>query len=344
MPSEARQKKIMEKLNRAQKCSILGPQNLGSRGAPQIRACNFFPWSVADPGFPSHHKGAGENLLLPPTNEVWGKVIFSQASVILLTGWSASVHAGIHPLPGRSLPPRRPPPRRPPSAKETPSKETPCQGDPPPRRPPSKETPLPSRPTPRGEIEGDQVRPTARGEIEGDQIQAHTQGGNSGGSDPGPHPRGKFRGIRSRPTPKGEIQGDQIQAHTQGGNSGGSGPDAPLPHDDYCCGWYASYAFLFARFLPKTAWKWEKLFRGRASLSPSLPPPTPMYPPMTLWKINDLWQNWLFSIVFPLLFSIFFFKSLISASFSSTILLCARRLSSAVFSSFFLLFSHSCNP
>ena len=34
MPSEARQKKIMEKLNRAQKCSILGPQNLGSGGAP----------------------------------------------------------------------------------------------------------------------------------------------------------------------------------------------------------------------------------------------------------------------------------------------------------------------
>ena len=33
MPSEAKQKKIMEKLNRAQKCSILGPQNLGSRGA-----------------------------------------------------------------------------------------------------------------------------------------------------------------------------------------------------------------------------------------------------------------------------------------------------------------------
>ena len=33
MPSEARQKKNMEKLNRAQKCSILGPQNLGSGGA-----------------------------------------------------------------------------------------------------------------------------------------------------------------------------------------------------------------------------------------------------------------------------------------------------------------------
>ena len=34
MPSEARQKKFIEKLNRAQKCSILGPQNLWSRGGP----------------------------------------------------------------------------------------------------------------------------------------------------------------------------------------------------------------------------------------------------------------------------------------------------------------------
>ena len=33
MLSEVRQKKIMEKLNRAQKCSILGPQNLGSGGS-----------------------------------------------------------------------------------------------------------------------------------------------------------------------------------------------------------------------------------------------------------------------------------------------------------------------
>ena len=29
--------------------------------------------------------------------------------------------------------------------------------------------------------------------MEEDQIQAHTQGGNGGGSDPGPHPRGKWR-------------------------------------------------------------------------------------------------------------------------------------------------------
>ena len=33
MPSIVRQKKIMEKLSSDQKCSILGPQNLGSRGA-----------------------------------------------------------------------------------------------------------------------------------------------------------------------------------------------------------------------------------------------------------------------------------------------------------------------
>ena len=37
MPSEVRQKKIVEKLNRAQKCSILGPQNLGSGGGPGPR-------------------------------------------------------------------------------------------------------------------------------------------------------------------------------------------------------------------------------------------------------------------------------------------------------------------
>ena len=50
MPSEARQKKIMEKLTRAQKCSILGPQNLGSRGGagppPWIRywECKIVFW------------------------------------------------------------------------------------------------------------------------------------------------------------------------------------------------------------------------------------------------------------------------------------------------------------
>ena len=89
----------------------------------------------------------------------------------------------------------------------------------------------PPDPHPRGKLRGITSRPTPKGEIEGDQIQAHTQGGHWGGSDPGPHPRGKLRGIRSRPTPTGEIEGDQVQ-----------------PPDDYCCGRYASYwnAFLFS--------------------------------------------------------------------------------------------------
>ena len=129
--------------------------------------------------------------------------------------------------------PRRPPmPRRPPYIE-----------DPLPRRPPTKETPLLLQahtqgrnwggsdpgPHPRGKLRGIKSRPTPKGEIEGDQIQAHTQGGNWGGSDPGLHPRGKFRGIRSRQTSKWEIQGDQDQT----------------PHN-YCCGQYASYwnAFL----------------------------------------------------------------------------------------------------
>ena len=131
-----------------------------------------------------------KNLLLPPANEVWGKVIFSEACV------KNSVHS-------RGLLGMKHLARRPPSS---------CQGD-----PPAKETPLPrrppSRPTPRGEIEGIRSSPQPRGKLRG--------------SDPGPQPRRKLRGIRSRPTPKGEIKGDHIQAHTQGGNWGGSGPDPP---------------------------------------------------------------------------------------------------------------------
>ena len=121
-------------------------------------------------------------FLLPPANEVWGKVIFSQASVILLTVGGVCLSA-CWDTPHYQGESRRP---------------AHLQGDPP--------------PGPHlGGIEGIRSRPTAKGRIEGDQIQAQTQGGNSGGSDPGPHPRGKFRGIRSRPTPKGEIRGDQEQ-------------------------------------------------------------------------------------------------------------------------------------
>ena len=153
--------------------------------------------------------------LLPPATKLGQGYVF--------TGVCDSVHRGGLPqcMLGYTLPPTKetPLPRRTPS----PTKEDPLphQGDPPPRRPPlqrdllpSKETPPPG-PHPGGKLRGIRSRPTAKGEIEGDQIQAHTKGGNSGGSDPGPHPRGKFRGIRSRPTPKGEFRG--------------SGPDSPPP-------------------------------------------------------------------------------------------------------------------
>ena len=87
-------------------------------------------------------------------------------------------------------------------------------------------------PPPHGKQTQIRYRPIAKGKIEGDQIHAHSQGGNWGGSDPGPYPRG----IRSRPTAKGEIEGDQIQAHSQEGHSGGSGPSprAPPPPCSIC--------------------------------------------------------------------------------------------------------------
>ena len=63
MPSEARQKKIMEKLNRAQKYSILGPQNLGSRGAQA-------PGAPLDWHLHIYMEEDVKSALLPPTNEV----------------------------------------------------------------------------------------------------------------------------------------------------------------------------------------------------------------------------------------------------------------------------------
>ena len=56
----------------------------------------------------------------------WGKVIFSQASVILLTGGggSASVHDGIPP-PGADTPRTSPPPEQTPLGADTPQSRTP---------------------------------------------------------------------------------------------------------------------------------------------------------------------------------------------------------------------------
>ena len=43
-------------------------------------------------------------------------------------------------------------------------------------------------PHPRGKLKGIWSRPTPKGEVEGDLVQGHTQGGSWGGSGPGPHP------------------------------------------------------------------------------------------------------------------------------------------------------------
>ena len=78
-------------------------------------------------------------------------------------------------------------------------------------------------PHPRGNLRGIWSRPTPKGEVEGDLVQAHTKGGFWDGSGPVPDQKGKLRGIWSRPTPKGEVEGNLVQAHTQGGSWGGSG-------------------------------------------------------------------------------------------------------------------------
>ena len=68
-------------------------------------------------------------------------------------------------------------------------------------------------PQPRGKLRGIWSRPTPKGEVEGNLVQAHTQGESWGESGPGPHPRGKLRGIWSRPTSKGEVEGELARAH-----------------------------------------------------------------------------------------------------------------------------------
>ena len=135
--------------------------------------------------------------LITGRNDVVAKVMFLLVSVILSTGgvclsacWDAATsQEGGTPQPRRPpLPRRHPPvPRRPPCLgdppqKETPQKEapqeggTPSQGDPLPRRLPQKEAPPqegdpPPGPHLWGKLRGIRSRPTPKGEIEGDQIQ-----------------------------------------------------------------------------------------------------------------------------------------------------------------------------
>ena len=73
----------------------------------------------------------------------WGKVMFLQASVILLMGGvSASVHAGIHP-PRVDTPLEQTPPgsRHPPGADTPPGSRHPLGADPPQQTPPGSQTP-----------------------------------------------------------------------------------------------------------------------------------------------------------------------------------------------------------
>ena len=81
-------------------------------------------------------------VLVTGRNEVVAKVMFLLVSVILSTGGSASVHAGIPPPTKETPLPRRPPAKDTPPAKETPlPRRPPCQGDPPAKEtPPGKQT------------------------------------------------------------------------------------------------------------------------------------------------------------------------------------------------------------
>ena len=96
-------------------------------------------------------------IIITGRNEVVAKVIFLHVFVILFTGGSTSVHAGM-PHPQDQTPQSRHPPG-------------PDTHPPPPRKrqisPEKADPPAPKM-----------SRPTAKGEIEGDQIQAHSQGGN----------------------------------------------------------------------------------------------------------------------------------------------------------------------
>ena len=97
-------------------------------------------------------------LLLPPANVVCEGYVFT--GVYLSTVGEGLPQCMLGDPPARETP-LNPLPGRPPS-RETPLPgRLPCQRD-----PPARETPFPPS------------RPTPKGEIEGDQVQAHTQGGN----------------------------------------------------------------------------------------------------------------------------------------------------------------------
>ena len=87
------------------------------------RFCAYFHCSIMD--HPPGRAFSSDQSLITTHNEGWGKVIFLQASVILFTGGSASVHVGMPP-PGAD------PPRAEPQEQALPPKNRPSQEQAPP--------------------------------------------------------------------------------------------------------------------------------------------------------------------------------------------------------------------
>ena len=88
--------------------------------------------------FPKVCNSQNKRELLPPANEVWGKVIFLHLSVILFKGGSASVHAGKTPPTQEQTPPGADTPGADPAGTDTPEEQTPLQE----QTPPQEQTPL----------------------------------------------------------------------------------------------------------------------------------------------------------------------------------------------------------
>ena len=142
------------------------------------------------------------DLFLSPATKLGQGYVFTGVCHSVNRGVSASVHAGITPPradppradtpqeqtppKSRHLPEQTPPKSRHPPRADTPQEQTPQEQTPPKSRHPPEQTPPPKS----------RSRPTPKGEVEGDQIQVHTQGGNWGGSDLTPQRRACWE-IRS---------------------------------------------------------------------------------------------------------------------------------------------------
>ena len=145
-----------------------------------------------DSGYNGQGKKPAEHCYRPQRSCGQGNVFTAMCDSVYGGGGLPQCMLGYHPPKETSQegdPQGDPPPRRPPQEGgnpqgDPPKKETPQEGDPPRRRPPKKETPQegdpprrrppkkkpPPGPHARGKLTGMRSRPTPKGEIEGDQI------------------------------------------------------------------------------------------------------------------------------------------------------------------------------